>query len=89
MRKEQLKHAIGRRKQLLKEAAAAGLPTPAFKRGRPRIYETEEEARKGQRAMNKACIARQNERLRQASAALLVLVESGKLVRSTDEPQNL
>ena len=89
MKKIQMRAAQSHRRQLLQEAAAAGLPPPTFKRGRPRIYETQEEARSAQRRMNKVCIARQKERLKEASQTLVELVAAGKIVRSTDEPQNV
>ena len=54
------------RRQLVKDAREQGLEPPQFKRGRPRLYTTEEEAKAAQRAQNRLCKQRYNARVLEA-----------------------
>ena len=63
------------RRQLLKDAREQGLEPPKFKRGRPKLYTTEEDAKVAQRAQNRLCKQRYNARVLQALEALEQLVK--------------
>ena len=79
------------RRQLMKDAREQGLEPPKFKRGRPKLYTTEEEAKVSQRAQNKLCKQRYNARVLQALEALEQLVKQRhtSFGPSSDEEKNL
>ena len=54
------------RRQLLKDARLQGLEPPKFKRGRPKVYATEEEAKAAHSEQNRLCKQRYNARVLEA-----------------------
>ena len=68
----------------LKEAAARGEPRPQFKRGRPRLYATQEEAKEAANEQNRLCRERQRKRLLEGVEKLSQLVADAP-TRSNDE----
>ena len=67
----------------IREAAKRGEPRPELKRGRPRLYETEEEARAAANEQNRNCRIRHRERLLEGVEKLSKLVLN--VPRSSDE----
>ena len=73
------------RRQILKDARLQGLEPPKFKRGRPKMYATEEEAEAAHREQNRLCKQRYNARVLQALEALeRLLKQPGKDFDSED-----
>ena len=93
-KKESMQRSQILRRQLLKDAREKGLEPPQFKRGRPKLYTTEEEAKAAQRAQNKLCKQRYNARVLQALETLEQLVRQRRTADSdkgdsSDEEKNL
>ena len=73
-------------RQLKKEAAERGEPPPIFKRGRPRKYETDEEAKIAKEQQSKVCQERLHARLEAGVQKLKELLEKAHASpRSNDE----
>ena len=88
VKKEQVKIAAFHRNELIHEAAAKGEPPPVFKRGRPRIYATEEESILARKRMNKVCNSRHEALMTDALEDLRKHVAHSRQMqeRSADEP---
>ena len=81
IRAEKNKVAVQRRKKLIMEATANGEPLPIFKMGRPRKYNTPEEAENAKVIQNREAWARYCERQRQG---LLKLTEALNAFKPSD-----
>ena len=79
------------RRQILKDARMQGLEPPKFKRGRPKMYATEEEARAVHREQNRLCKQRYNARVLQALENLDKLLKQRhtEVDDSPDEEKNV
>ena len=82
------------RRQILKDARLQGLEPPKFKRGRPKVYATEEEAKAAHRAQNRLCKQRYNARVLEALENLDKLLKQRhtldlEVEDSSDEEKNL